>query len=138
MKTVAGFMLATLAALSGCKQVTLGGIESDIAGTYEAVAINVTQNGVQTNLIDEGATVTVTLNENGITSGSLFLPGGNEDGTDLTADLAGTWEYDGAMVRLSHTADTFLRDIDFTPISNRLVGQDVFSGVTVSVTLLRQ
>ena len=38
-------------------------------------------------------------------------------------DLDGTWAQTGDVVRLQHSADTFLRDIDLVLSGNKLTGQ---------------
>jgi hypothetical protein len=61
--------------------------------------------------------IKLTLNANGTTSGQFVVPG------EATASLNGNWTLDGTTVRLSHSADTFLRDTDFQLLGTALVGE---------------
>ena len=139
MRTVTRLMLVATLITGGCNDVTFGGLsEDDLAGRYEASAILIIEGGTSTNIVEQGATIDILLNANGSTTGTMFIPGGNDDGSNLTASLAGSWDYNGSMVTFSHSADTFLRDMDFTPLSNRLVGDATFSGTRIIVTLVRR
>lgn len=106
-----------------------------VAGTYSATIFTLTSGATATDLLAAGASVTVTLAQDGTTSGRLFVPGGAEDGGDLDADLTGTWSLNGASVTFSQTADTFIRDVAFTAEPNRLRTQGTFDGETIALTL---
>jgi len=106
-----------------------------VAGSYIASSFTITQSGSTIDLLDLGASVDVTLNRNGTTTGTLFLPGVEEDGSDLIADLSGTWSLRGKTVDFSHNADTFLRDLPFEVDGEALKGEQNFGGVLVRVTL---
>ena len=106
----------------------------DVAGTYVATTLLVTEGGVTFNALDLGAELEMTLNENGTTVGALFVPGGDEDGTDLVEDLAGTWTLseDGERVTFSQTGDTFIRDVEFLVEGNQLLANEL--GIEVVLT----
>lgn len=83
----------------------------------------------------EGARFTIDLAAGGTTTGRLFIPGMEEDGSDFDADLAGTWTLKGDMVRFSHEADTFVRDIPFLIRTDKLEGEHTFAGTKIQVVL---
>jgi hypothetical protein len=102
------------------------------SGNYVATQLVTTEGGTATDQLAAGATITLTLSPNGTTSGRFIVPG------ELDASLAGSWTITGTTVRLSHSADTFLRNTDFQVQGNTLVGDENFGGTRVQVTLTRQ
>ena len=111
--------------------------EENVAGTYEAGTFRVTSFTGTTDLLLAGATVDATLAADGTTSGRLFLPGGNEDGSDLDEDLTGTWTLSADTVTFNQTADTFIRDVDFIAGRNTLTATGEFSGVTIFLQMVK-
>lgn len=99
--------------------------------------LEVTQIGQTTDYLAAGATARLELDADGTTTGRLFVPGGGENGGDFDADLAGTWTLQGDTVRLSHAADTFLRDMPLVVSRNSLAGDRTFSGIHVRIVLVR-
>ena len=78
------------------------------------------------------------LNSNGTTTGHLHLvASGNNPALD--ADMAGTWVRTGTTVTFDQTADTFVRDMNFTLSSTgtkwELTGDQAFSGTRIQLTL---
>jgi hypothetical protein len=138
-------MLAVVTAVgvstASCSDATGPRVEV-VAGTYWAGApsstsnatvgtFTTTENGVTTNMLDAGAWIGLVLSETGQTIGRLFVPG------EIDGDLAGSWTLQGDVVRLSHEADTFLRDMEYRVRDDRLEAERVFDGVTVRVVLQR-
>ncbi len=111
--------------------------EETVAGTYEASEFTATTSIGTTDLLLTGATVDATLAPDGTTSGRLFLPGGEEDGSDLDEDLTGTWTLAGETVTFDQTADTFIPDAEFTAGRNTLTGEGTFDGVSVFLQLVK-
>jgi hypothetical protein len=109
----------------------------DIAGTYTATVFDITTATGTTDLLAGGASITLVLDLNGTTGGRLFVPGGNEDGSDLDADLTGTWSVTSWEVTLAQSADTFLRDVTFTWDDGTLSGSESFGGASFDVVLRR-
>jgi hypothetical protein len=108
----------------------------EVAGSYRATGFTTTDRTGSTNQLARGATFTIVLATNGTTTGRLFIPGGGSGGSDLDADLTGAWTLNGAVVRFAHDADTFVRDMPFTPdLHNGLSAEQTFSGVSISVVL---
>lgn len=108
-----------------------------VAGSYTATTFTLEGPGGTADLLALGATVSVNLAENGTTTGTLFIPDGNEDGSDLDASLAGTWTLSGNTVSFSQSEDTFIRDVDFAASPNRLTGEGSFDGAIVLLVLTK-
>jgi ABC-type Fe3+-hydroxamate transport system substrate-binding protein len=106
-----------------------------VAGDYTARVFTLTSSVGTTDLLALGATVVVSLEPGGTTTGRLFVPGGAEDGGDLDEDLAGTWSLTGNTVTFNQSSDTFIRDADFTAGPDNLIGEGVFGGATVRLVL---
>lgn len=111
---------------------------ADVAGTYAATELVTTSGGTSTDQLAEGAEVTITLATDATTRGTLFVPGGNEDGSDYTASLEGTWSLTSNTVTFDHDAETFLRNMFFTYEDDRLSADAVFGTTQILVTLTRQ
>ena len=114
---------------------------SPLAGAYVATQFVTTGTGGQTNQILAGSTVSVNLASNGSVGGHLHLVATNMNPA-LDADLAGTWTQTGNTVTFTQAADTFINDMTFDVTSNgsvwQLVGDQVFSGVRIQITLTQQ
>lgn len=147
MKVFTGLMASTVAAvtvLCACGDDPVGPGEitrDDITRGFAAVTFTTTTDGVTTDHLAAGATLDIALHEDGTTTGRLFVPGGDEDGGDLDADLAGTFSFEDASDRVTfdQNADTFVRDMTFTATrSNDVVqlgSERTFGGTTVRVVL---
>ena len=111
---------------------------ANVAGTYNATMFTVSDPELgDHNLLAMGATVHLVLNPDGTTTGHIFVPDlGGEDGA-VDADLTGTWTLNGDRVTFSQTADTFIRDVDFTASQNRLESEGTFNGTTIRVALAK-
>ena len=108
---------------------------------FGSLTFSTTKSGVTVDQAARGAEIRLVLATNGTTSGSLVVPDVElEDGERDTfvADLAGTWRVEGNTVRLTHDADTFLRDMPLVVNGNRLEGDRTFGDVRVRVALVRQ
>lgn len=114
---------------------------SMLAGTYVATQFVTTGGGGQTNQILAGSTVSVTLASNGSVTGHLHLAATNANPV-VDEDLAGTWTQSGNTVTFANTADSFINNITFAVVASgnawELVGDQVFSGTRVQITLTQQ
>ncbi|HKU62757.1 MAG TPA: hypothetical protein VJQ44_16165 [Gemmatimonadales bacterium] len=106
---------------------------ANVAGTYNATVFTA---GTM-NLLSAGATVRVVLNPDGTTTGHLHVPGGDEGGGDLDADLAGTWTLSGNTVTFSQSSDTFIKDVEFTAAQNSLDARGTVQGVAIHLALAK-
>ena len=109
--------------------------EETVAGNYTAFSFTLTSSLGTVDLLALGSTVNVVLAANGTTTGRLFVPGGEEGGGDLDVDLAGTWALAGTTVTFNQTADTFIRDVEFTVAPNQLSAEGTFNGDVVQLVL---
>jgi hypothetical protein len=132
----AGLTLALVLASCGDDNSFSPTVEN-VAGSYSASSFTLSTTAGTVDLLALGATVEVTLASDGTTTGRLFVPGGAEGGGDLDEDLTGTWTLAGSTVTFNQTADTFIRDAQFTASRNRLTGEGTFSGQTVRLELTR-
>ncbi len=119
---------------AGCSDAI--GPES-LAGTYVATEFTLAGE-VSGDVLAAGGSLSITLNADGTTSGSVFVPAALNDGEDFTASLAGTFTVADGSITFTQDADTFVRDITWEVDGTRLRGAGTFSGVTFTVVLTRQ
>lgn len=108
-----------------------------VAGSYEATTFTATESGNTVDLLLLGTTLSITLNENGTTSGRLFAPGLDEDGGDVDVDMAGTWTLQESTVTFNQLGDSFIPGFPFTADRNRLSAEGSSSGATIRVILTK-
>lgn len=111
--------------------------EETVAGTYEAASFTVTSGVGTTDLLAIGATVDATLAPDGTTSGRLFVPGGEEDGSDLDEDLTGRWTLAGQTVTFEQTAGSFIGEVEFIAGRNTLTGEGTSGGLSIFLQLVK-
>jgi hypothetical protein len=111
--------------------------EETVAGTYEASAFTATSFNGTTDLLLAGATVDATLAPDGTTSGRFFIPGGDEDGSDLDEDLTGTWTLTGQTVTFNQTSDTFIGEAEFTAGRNTLTAEGTVPEDSIFLQLVK-
>ena len=130
--------LAASAALFACSDDSTGPGMAEVAGTYVATEFTSTVEGTPTDELADGAAIELQLNLDGSTEGSLFLPDAGEGGSDVDADLLGTWTLRDGVVELEHATDTFLRDTPLSVQGDELVGDRMFEDVRIQLTLAKQ
>ena len=123
---------AALGAL-GCSSTTT--IPRDTVVTYAAIMWMITEAGVETNALQAGATLDLELTEEGRASGTLFMPAAINNGTDLSADMTGTYTITEGILRFAQTADTFVREVGWDVDGQELIASEVVDGATVFVIL---
>jgi hypothetical protein len=111
--------------------------EETVAGSYTATTFTLSSVVGTINLLGAGATVTLNLASDGTTTGRLFVPEGNTDGSDVDEDLAGTWTLTDSTVTFDQSAATFIPDVEFIASANRLTGEGTFSGGTLRLVLTK-
>jgi hypothetical protein len=128
---------ATISAVCGC-----GSTESSnaLAGTYVATVFNVAPTGqAQVDVLAAGGSLTLTIASDNSTTGNLSVPASANSGVPFTASMAGTVSLSGSIVRFQQSADTFVRDLDWTRSgSNLIVVSQVAGGAAFTLTLTRQ
>jgi hypothetical protein len=137
---IVGFGVCAIAAVSimGCGSDTQG---TDIfAGPYVATTFITTASGAAPrNEIQAGSSMTLILNSNGSTVGHLHIAASGVNPV-FDADMAGTWMHSGNTITIAQSADTFVRNMNFTAAignTETLVGDQAFSGTRVQLTLTR-
>lgn len=108
-----------------------------VAGSYTATTFTLSSAVGNINLLAGGATLTLNLATDFTTTGRLFVPGGDDAGGDLDADLTGTWSLTDDTVTFEQSADTFIPGVDFIATSNRLTGEETVSGGTLRLVLTK-
>ena len=106
-----------------------------IDGTYSATIVTLTEAGGSTDLIAEGAAISLVLTPGGATTGTMTVPAAySESGEEEILSLAGTYTYDDAtgIATFAHAADTFIRDTEWHAKGTRLTG--TFDGGTYSIS----
>jgi hypothetical protein len=126
----------TVVAVVACSDSFTPTIDN-VAGDYSLERLTVIENSSTTDWVAAGATLTISLDTNGTTTGHLFVPGGAAGGGDFDADLAGTWTLTDGIVEFNQTADSFVRDMAFSARENRLAGDETFSGTRVIAVLTK-
>jgi hypothetical protein len=129
-----GVALTLTIALAACSDDNFSPTVENVAGSYTASTFTYETAAGTTDLLALGAVVSIDLDADGTTTGEIFLEDGGEDG-DLDESLAGTWTLDGSTVTFDQTADTFIRDVEFTADEDRLAGEDTFDDVTIRLVL---
>lgn len=135
-------ILAALAGLQACTAegagagAVTGPSVSDIAGAYGLKTFSTTTNGVTTDQVAAGVTLTLTLRRDGTTTGRLFVPIHDRE-PNLEVDMTGTWTVTGDTVRFDQAADTFVRQTPFLVTPGRLEGEATISDTAIRVSLTR-
>ena len=127
--------VGALVQVAGCDSSTDPSIE-DVAGSYSASAFVTTTNGVNTDELSRGATLTLVLSPSGSVTGHLHIPADASNPT-LDADMAGTWALSRRVVTFTQSADTFIRNMLFQFVNGTLNGNAVFGGMRVQLLLDR-
>jgi hypothetical protein len=147
MRTLAIAMIAA-PLLMACGDDDSTGVDltmSSVAGTYTASSaksgssLTAVEGGITINALQLGATLTLTLNADGTSTGTFHIPASISDsGTDENESLTGTWTLNGTQVTLTQSGDTFLRGIKLTANGHTLTATDTSDdGVTISAVLVK-
>lgn len=138
--------LLTAFALGGCSDdpAEPGNDLAPLAGVwvaeddYGAILFTTTQAGTTEDWLALGASISIELAANGRTTGRIFVPGADEDGSDFDEDLTGTWSLRGDTVHFSHSADTFIRDTPFLVRGDRLEADEMMGDTRIQVVLQKR
>ena len=136
-------MTRTLA-LAGCLLAAACGDDDpasptreEVAGTYEATTLTITQAGVAVDLLDEGAFVDLELTATGEAFGHIFVPEGGEGGGDFDESLDGVYRISGQQVLLDVSGDVFLNDVGLRVSGDQLIARYDADGSRIDLTLER-
>jgi hypothetical protein len=134
-----GFCALLLIVLAGFAQGCESNEPSSIAGTWTATSFQFTETGQPpVNALALGAALSIAIDANNATTGSLTIPSELTGTSDITLSMAGTATRVGNEVEFQQSADTFVRDMTWTLAGNTMHAVDTFSGVTLDITLTRQ
>jgi hypothetical protein len=100
-----------------------------VPGEYRATSLTATENGTTTDVLRQGVSLDIKLNDDGTTTGRFFVP------NEVDASMAGRWTLRGDTVRFEQSADTFVRDVPFLARNGRLQADETFDRTRVRVTL---
>jgi len=110
-----------------------------VPGIYASRTFTTTDSsGTTTDWIVAGGSLNLILAQGGAAGGQLLLPGMGPAGSDFIASMTGTWELIGTTVRLTQSADTFVRDMPWLAGENLLTGDHTFDGTRVRVVLVKE
>ena len=102
-------VLLAVLSLSGCDLA--GGGDPDVAGDYHATTLSLTQNGATTNLLAQGASLRLEVDDldggRGTFQGRLVVPGGTED---VDESFSGTYVALGRATRIDDQGEEILAD----------------------------
>ena len=132
---VAGLSVLSLA----CGSSTTAPSGNTAAGSYSPILWVTVGGSGQTSELQAGSTLMLNLNADGTTSGHLHLAAtGARPVSD--ADMAGTWTQTGTTIRISQSADTFVRNTSFEmspdPVSGwDLAGDTNFASTHIQIIL---
>lgn len=133
------YVLTGALLLTACGDSPTESSPPEVAGSYEATTLTVTEGESTTDALAEGASLAVSLESDGSTTGTFVVPASmSETGEEEVLDLEGSWTRDGRTVRFDHDADTFLRDMALQVADGRLEGEETFGSETVRVVLERR
>ena len=128
--------LLSVVAAGGCSTEP-----SEVSGTWVATVFSVTPSGEATiNLLAAGATLTITIDAENRTTGSLDIPAGVGGPEPFSASMAGTAIVTGSTLRFDQAADTFVRDLAWSvgalsmTVTNQPLGSDVWT-ITLTKTM---
>jgi hypothetical protein len=136
VRTVALVLLALIVA-GACRNPA---DPDPLVGTFFATTFTVTSPGqAPVNVLSAGGSLGLNVANNYVVTGTLIIPPSLNGGTTFTASMAGTLDTAGTGIRFVQPADTFVRDLTFTLVENRLeaVNQTV-GGTTYELILTRQ
>ena len=137
-KALVAFSTLIMTALIGCgsDKTTSPGLA--IAGNYRATRWVTTNGSGQTDQLNAGSTLLVSLAENGTMSGHLHVAASGGSPA-LDADMAGTWIESGDAVTFTQAADTFVRNLTFNIVANgirwSLSANQVINSTNIEITL---
>jgi hypothetical protein len=129
--------LCLIAVLAACSDNPFNPTTENVVGDYNLQTLTTTDTSGTTDWVTAGATWTMSLAANGTTTGHLFIPGAPVGGADFNADMAGNWTLSGDSIQFDQTADSFVRDMSFGALENRLTGDHTFSGTRVRLVLTK-
>jgi hypothetical protein len=111
-----------------------------IVGTFLATTFTMAPSGLGTqNVLALGGTLGINVANNLVTAGTLVLPPSVTGTTTFTASMAGVADTTGATVRFVPAGGSFVGNLTFTLVENRLEARNqTVSGTQYDLILTRQ
>ena len=110
--------------------------DETVVGTYTATTFTCGPTGAaSTNVLAAGGSISLTIADDMSTGGTLTIPAGVNCGSTGTTSLLGHAGKVGTVVTLNTTADSFMREMQFSYGGTTLSGSGTFSGIVVIVIL---
>ena len=133
-------LLALLLIIGACRGSTA---PDPLVGTWLATTFRVTPAGQgEKDVLAAGGTLGLNIanvDSTFITTGTVILPASITGSAPFTASLAGPAVRTNTTVRFAPVADSFVRDLVFTLVENRLEAvNQVVAGTSYNVILTRQ
>jgi hypothetical protein len=119
--------------LLACGSSTTAPSGNSAAGSYSPILWVTVGGSGQTSELQVGSTLTLNLNADGTTSGHLHIAA-TAARPAFDADMAGTWTQTGTTIRISQSADTFIRDTPFEMSPDPVSGWDLAGDATFAST----
>jgi hypothetical protein len=112
---------------------------NSIAGVYSATTFRATPTGAaEIDVLAQGGSLIITIGGGNATTGALTLPATVTGTTTTQTSMAGTAVRTGNGIRFDQTADTFVRDLNWTLANNALsVTNQTVGGVTYTIVMTR-
>jgi hypothetical protein len=112
---------------------------ASVTGSYTATTFVVVPSGQPAmDVIAKGGSLSIVIASDNTVTGNLLLPASVTGGAVFTASMAGTVTRNGASVQFQQSADTFVRNLSWTPNGNTLqVTNQVVAATTYTITLTR-
>lgn len=114
-------------------------LAKEVLGKYLSLEFKlILENQAPIDILSIGGYIEIELNEDKTTTGIFYLPDtlNLTEGGKVLADLSGTYSIKNNKINFEHTADTFLRNMEFSLIGKKLSGSYEKSGVLVELELL--
>ena len=126
-----------LVVANGCRRPT---DPDPLVGTWLATTFEVAPTGQPpVNMLAAGATLGLNVANNFVVAGTLIVPATVTGTMTFTADMAGTATRTDNSVRFTQSSDSFVRDLTFLLVDNRLEARSQVLGTnTYTVILTRQ
>jgi hypothetical protein len=138
--SVRAMLAATVAvgALTACGDDNAIGPDA-IVGVFSATTFRVTPAGAaEIDVLQEGGDLVITIAGGNTTTGTLTLPAAVTGAAASESSMAGTAIRNGSGVTFEQSADTFVRDLNWTYSNNAIsVTNQSVGGATYTIVLTR-
>jgi hypothetical protein len=139
-RLIAAFLAFLLATTSACRGSTA---PDPLVGTWLATTFRMTSAGQgEKDVLAAGGTLGLNIasvDSTFITTGTVILPASVTGSAPFNASLAGPAVRANSMVRFVPVADSFMRDLVFTLVENRLEAvNQIVAGTSYNIILTRQ